>query len=174
MFPCSAQINLISASVDASWLYLGRGSESRRYIAEASRRAVLPRTVVFVPVTVATGHRCNHGNVGEEGEDDEELHSAKTVSSWKPESERRNYTYQEVSAVCAVWLTAAEAGSVIRLGAQLLVCWYLFLGHGFWVRGFLLPLDTNVGDDVQKNCDTDRRAHECITKLETVRAPSLA
>lgn len=98
----------------------------------------------------------------------------KTVSSWKPESERRNYTYQEVSAVCVVWLTAAEAGSAIRLGAQLLVCWYLFLGHGFWVRGFLLPLDTNVGDDVQKNCDTDRKAHECITKLETVRAPSLA
>lgn len=81
---------------------------------------------------------------------------AKTVSCWQPESEWRKYTYQEVSAVCVVWLTAAEAGSVIRLGAQLLVCWYLFLGHGLNVWGFLLPLDTNVDDDVQKNCDTDR------------------
>ena len=54
--------------------YLGCRFQSRRDVAEAGSRAVLPRPVVLVPVTVATSHRCDHVDVGEEEEEDEELH----------------------------------------------------------------------------------------------------
>lgn len=54
--------------------YLGRGVESCWDVAEAERRAVLPRPVVLVPVAAATGHHCDHVEVGEKKEEDEELH----------------------------------------------------------------------------------------------------
>lgn len=55
--------------------YHCRGFQSCRDVSEAGSRAVLPRTVVLVPVAEATGHCCHHSNVGqEEDKDEEELH----------------------------------------------------------------------------------------------------
>lgn len=55
------------------WSYLGRELESWRDVTEASRCAVLPGSVVLVPVTMATSHRCDFGNVKQE-EEEERLH----------------------------------------------------------------------------------------------------
>lgn len=70
---------LQSADLHLSVCYLGRGVESRRDIAEAERCAVQPRPVVLVPVAVTTGHHCDHVDVGEEEEEDEELHCDKEL-----------------------------------------------------------------------------------------------
>lgn len=57
--------------------YLGCHGDPIRDAAEASRRAVLPRSVVLVPVAMAAGHRCNHSNAGQEdnnGGEEKKLH----------------------------------------------------------------------------------------------------